>query len=150
MSGVEKRELDWELLEQPEHLHLQKFVKELNHLYTRYPAMYELDDQTDGFEWINANDAYRNIFSFVRHGRSGRNNLLFVINFSPMERTDYRVGVPKKKKYTLILDGDEERFRRERKRKNRRFIWRKRRNVTAGTSPSPMKLSPYGIAVFKF
>ena len=57
----EKRELDWELLEQPEHLHLQNFVKELNHLYTRYPAMYELDDQTDGFEWINANDAYRNI-----------------------------------------------------------------------------------------
>ena len=145
----EKRELDWELLEQPEHLHLQNFVKELNHLYTRYPAMYELDDQTDGFEWINANDAYRNIFSFVRHGKSGRNNLLFVINFSPMERTDYRVGVPKKKKYTLILDGDEERFGGNGREKSAVYMAEKK-ECDGRDFSFAYELSPYGIAVFKF
>ena len=145
----EKRELDWELLEQPEHLHLQNFVKELNHLYTRYPAMYELDDQTDGFEWINANDAYRNIFSFVRHGKSGRNNLLFVINFSPMERTDYRVGVPKKKKYTLILDGDEERFGGNGREKPAVYMAEKK-ECDGRDFSFAYELSPYGIAVFKF
>lgn len=145
----EKRELDWDLLEQPEHAHLQAFVKELNRLYTRYPAMYELDDQPEGFEWINANDAYRNIFSFVRHGRSGRNNLLFVINFSPMERSDYRVGVPKKKKYTLILDGDEERFGGNGKEKP--LIYNAEKKECDGRDYSfAYELSPYGIAVFKF
>ncbi len=145
----EKRELDWELLEQPEHAHLQTFVKELNHLYTRYPSMHELDDQPEGFEWINANDAYRNIFSFVRHGRSGRNNLLFVINFSPVERPDYRVGVPKKKKYTLVLDGDEERFGGNGREKPQ--VYNAVKQECDGRDFSfAYELSPYGIAVFKF
>ena len=63
----EKRELDWELLNDENHSHLQAFVKELLTIYKKYPAMYELDDQPDGFEWINPNDGYRSIFSFVRH-----------------------------------------------------------------------------------
>jgi len=106
----EKRELDWELLNDENHSHLQAFVKELLTIYKKYPAMYELDDQPDGFEWINPNDGYRSIFSFVRHGKSGRNNLLFVCNFTPMARPDYRVGVPKKKKYTLLLNSDDAKF----------------------------------------
>ena len=100
----EKRELDWELLNDENHSHLQAFVKELLTIYKKYPAMYELDDQPDGFEWINPNDGYRSIFSFVRHGKSGRNNLLFVCNFTPMARPDYRVGVPKKEKIYVIAE----------------------------------------------
>lgn len=145
----EERELDWDLLEEPNHAHLQEFVKELNKIYKKYPAMYQLDDQPEGFEWINADDAYRNIFSFVRHGKSGKNNLLFVINFSPMERTDYRVGVPKKKKYTLILNSDEERF-------GGNGIERPQ-TYTAVVSECDgrefsfaYELPPYGVAVFKF
>ena len=145
----EERELDWELLEEEDHARLQAFVKELNGIYKKYPAMYQLDDQPEGFEWINADDAYRNIFSFVRHGKSGRNSLLFVINFSPMERKDYRVGVPKKKKYTLILNSDEERFGGS----------GAERPVTYTASASECdgrefsfayELPPYGVAVFKF
>ena len=64
--------------------------------------MYELDDSWDGFEWVNADDASRSIFSFLRHSKGKKKNLLFVCNFTPMEREDYRVGVPRKKQYTHI------------------------------------------------
>ncbi len=145
----EKRELDWDLLEEPDHAHLREFVKELNVLYTQYPAMYQLDDHPEGFEWINADDAYRNIFSFVRHGKTGRNNLLFVINFSPMERADYRVGVPKKKNYTLILDGSEKRFGGTGREHD--DIYEAQASPCDGREYSfAYPLDPYGIAVFKF
>ena len=75
-------------------------------MYKKYRCLYELDDSWDGFQWINADDCYRSIFSFVRYSKSKRKSLLFVVNFTPMERPDYRVGVPKKKKYKLILDSD--------------------------------------------
>ena len=72
--------------------------------------MYELDHSCEGFEWINADDAYRSIFSFVRHSKDNKKNLLFVCNFTPMEREDYRVGVPKRKQYKLVLNSDEEKY----------------------------------------
>ena len=106
----EERELDWYLLQEPQHKGMQEFVKALLHMYTKYPALYSMDDQPEGFEWVNPNDGERSIYSFIRHGSTKRNNLLFVCNFTPVDRPDYRVGVPKKKKYTLILDSEEERF----------------------------------------
>ena len=106
----EARELDWYLLENPDHLHVQNFVKELLHIYKKNPALYELDSSWNGFEWINANDADRSIFSFVRKSKDGKNNLLFVCNFTPVARDDYRVGVPKKKSYKLLLNSDDEKF----------------------------------------
>ena len=106
----EERELDWYLLQEPQHKGMQEFVKALLHMYTKYPALYSMDDQPEGFEWVNPNDGERSIYSFIRHGSTRRNNLLFVCNFTPVDRPDYRVGVPKKKKYTLILDSEEERF----------------------------------------
>lgn len=106
----EERELDWYLLQEPQHRGMQEFVKALLHMYTKYPALYSMDDQPEGFEWVNPNDGERSIYSFIRHGSTRRNNLLFVCNFTPVDRPDYRVGVPKKKKYTLILDSEEERF----------------------------------------
>ncbi|MFG6384741.1 MAG: 1,4-alpha-glucan branching protein GlgB [Lachnospiraceae bacterium] len=106
----EERELDWFLLEEPEHLQLQTYFKDLLHIYTRYPAMYEGDSKVDNFEWINADDCFRSIFSFVRKSKSGKNNLLFICNFTPMEREDYRVGVPLKKQYKLIFNSDEKKY----------------------------------------
>ena len=90
----EERELDWYLLENPEHKKIQNWVKELLHLYRKNRCLYELDSSWEGFEWINANDADRSIFSFIRKSKDGKNNMLFVINFTPVERPDYRVGVP--------------------------------------------------------
>ena len=145
----EKRELDWELLNDENHSHLQAFVKELLTIYKKYPAMYELDDQPDGFEWINPNDGYRSIFSFVRHGKSGRNNLLFVCNFTPMARPDYRVGVPKKKKYTLLLNSDDAKFGGE--GTERPTVYQSEKSECDGRPYSfAYELPPYGVAIFKF
>ncbi len=102
----EKVALDWHLLEEDRHKELQSYVKDLLHLYRKFPALYSMDNDWDGFQWINANDGDRSIFSFIRRDETGKKSLLFVINFTPVERPDYRVGVPKKGKYTLVLDSE--------------------------------------------
>ncbi|MBO4901819.1 MAG: 1,4-alpha-glucan branching protein GlgB [Lachnospiraceae bacterium] len=106
----EKKELDWALLDDNLHAGLQSYVRELLHLYSKYPCLYEIDREPRGFLWINANDTYKSIYSFVRYGENHKNNLLFVMNFTPIQRDDYRVGVPEAKKYKLLLNSDEERF----------------------------------------
>lgn len=106
----EERELDWFLLEEDSHKQLQTVVKDLLHIYKKYPAMYEADTDWNNFEWINADDAYRSIFSFVRKSKSGKKNLLFVCNFTPVAREGYRVGVPLKKQYKLIFNSDEKKY----------------------------------------
>ena len=100
----EERELDWFLLGEEKHRDLKDFVKALLKMYRKYPALYGLDTDPSGFEWINADDGDRSIYSFVRKSPTGRNNLLVICNFTPMDRPDYRVGVPKKKQYTQLLD----------------------------------------------
>ena len=72
--------------------------------------MYEADNSFENFEWMNANDNFRSIFSFVRKSKNGKNNLLFICNFTPVEREDYRVGVPLKKQYKLILNSDDKKY----------------------------------------
>ncbi|HAT02231.1 MAG TPA: 1,4-alpha-glucan branching enzyme [Oribacterium sp.] len=96
--------LDWYLTEEPLNGDLQNFVRDLLHMYRKYPAMYQLDDSWDGFEWVNADDSDRSIFSFIRKDRSGKNALLFVINMTPVAYPAYKVGVPAKGRYNLILD----------------------------------------------
>ena len=106
----EKRELDWFLLSEERHKQLQNYVKQLLNIYRDYKSLYELDSEPEGFEWINGGDNFRSIFSFVRHSSTKRKNLLFVINFTPVDREDYRVGVPKKKTYRRILTTDSPEF----------------------------------------
>lgn len=100
----EKTSLDWYLAEEPLGMDLKNYVRDLLHLYKQYPALYQKDYDWEGFSWVNANDSERSIFSFTRHSADGRNSLLFVLNFTPVERMDYRVGVPKKGSYSLVLD----------------------------------------------
>ena len=88
----EARELDWYLLENPDHKHMQNWVKKLLHIYQKNPALYELDSSWGGFEWINANDAERSIFSFIRKSKDGKNNLLFVCNFTE-RKVKYTYGI---------------------------------------------------------
>lgn len=106
----EERELDWYLLGEDLNKGLHEYMKELMKIYRKYPSMYENDNSWDGFEWMNANDADRSTFSFLRKGKSGRNNILFILNMTPMVWSDYRVGVPKKGKYKLLLNSNESRF----------------------------------------
>ena len=102
----EKTALDWYLADEPLHGDLQNYVRGLLTLYKKYPALYRQDNDWDGFQWINANDADRSIFSFIRRDETKKKNLLFICNFTPIPRDDYRVGVPKRGNFTLLLDNE--------------------------------------------
>lgn len=145
----EARELDWFLLAEDWHRQLQEFTKDLLHLYKKNKAMYELDCSPEGFEWVNADDAERSIYSFIRHSKDGKKNLLFLCNFTPMERTEYRVGVPRRKQYKLILDSDEKKYGGE--GKVRPEIYKSVKKECDGRPFSfAYDLPPYGVAVFEF
>ncbi len=145
----ENRELDWFLLEKEPNHQLQLFVKELLHLYKSNKCLYEYDCWPEGFEWINADDGDRSIFSFVRHSASGKNNMLFVINFTPVERPDYRVGTTCRRKHTLVLNSDDKKFGGAGKRRPKEYKPVKK-ECDGRKYSIKYKLPAYGVAVFKF
>ena len=145
----EARELDWYLLGEERHRQIQAYVKALLHLYKSRPALYEQDTQPEGFRWINPNDADRSIFSFMRFAKNGRRSLLFVCNFTPMARPDYRVGVPRRKQYKLVLDSDAAIYGGSGQEKP--LIYKAVKGECDGQPYSiSYPLAPYGVAVFEF
>ena len=145
----EARELDWYLLDNPKHKAVSDFMRELLHIYQKYPAMYELDASWDGFEWINANDNYRSIFSFIRKSKTGKNNLLFVCNFTPMAYDDYRVGVPEKRKMKLLLNSEDVKFGGKDVKRQKTYTPRKK-ECDGRPYSIAYPLPPYGVAVFVY
>ena len=109
----EARSLDWYILDQPGHQGLQNFVKKLNALYKKYDAFYYNDCDQMGFEWINCNDNEHSQVSFIRRGSTAKDQLLFICNFTPVERENFWVGVPCLGSYTEILNSDAEEFEGE-------------------------------------
>ena len=145
----EARELDWYLLKEEEHQAIQNFYKDLLHLYRKNKALYEEDCSPEGFEWVNADDGYRSVYSFIRHSKDNKKNLLFVCNFTPMEWEDYRVGVSRRKQYKLILNSDEPQYGG--KGEERPKVYKPEKQECDGRPYSiPYKLPPYGVAVFEF
>lgn len=143
----EKVSLDWYLADEPLHKDLQKYYSDLLHVYQKYPALWQLDSDWNGFQWINANDGDRSIFSFIRRDETGKKNLLFVINFTPVARDDYRVGVPKSGTYSLILDSGHGLY----KRGEHAFSARSKKRECDGQPYSfAYPLPTYGAAIFKF
>ena len=143
----EKVSLDWYLTKEPFHADLQNYVKGLLTLYHKYPALYRLDEEYDGFQWINANDGDRSIFSFIRRDETQKKNLLFICNFTPVDRDDYRVGVPKRGTYTLLLDQEHGYYKRGDKISHYRSI----KSECDGQAYSfAYPLPAYGTAVFRF
>lgn len=109
----EMRSLDWFLLEGEDakfHQGIQNYVKELNALYKKYDAFYYNDQDNMGFEWINCDDPQSSIVSFIRRGSTAKNQLLFVCNFTPIDRDGFVVGVPCPGNYTEILNSDNPEF----------------------------------------
>ena len=105
----ESRQVEWELLQVPEHAGVAELVKDLNHMYHTYPALYQLDDQAEGFEWINnisANDCY---LSYLRKNGEPEDLLLVVANFSGIEQ-EITTGVPYEGKYKEILNTDDKKY----------------------------------------
>ncbi|MBO4899071.1 MAG: 1,4-alpha-glucan branching protein GlgB [Lachnospiraceae bacterium] len=106
----EKRELDWFLLDREFNRGMQTYVKELLELYNDNPCLYRIDNDWAGFEWMNADDSDRSVYSFVRRDDTGKSRLLFVFNMTPIRWDNYWIPVPVKKKYKLVLNSDEKRF----------------------------------------
>ena len=145
----EERELDWYLLAEKPHQAIQNWMQDLLHLYKKNRAMYELDTEPEGFNWINKDDLFRSIFSFTRHSKDKKKNLLFVCNFTPMERPDYRVGVPKGKQYKLVLNSDDARYGGT--GEERPLVYKAKKGECDGQPYSfAYPLPPYGVAIFEF
>jgi 1,4-alpha-glucan branching enzyme len=89
-----ERSLDWHLLEFESHRGIQRLVADLNRLYRSEPALYELDCDPGGFEWVDCTDADNSVISLLRRARTSQQTILVVANFTPVPRTGYRVGVP--------------------------------------------------------
>ena len=146
----EDRELDWSLLSDDLHSGMQSYVRELLALYNAYPCLYELDHEYEGFEWINADDTYKSIYSFVRYDRTKKKSLLFVLNFTPIERGDYRVGVPVNKKYKLLLSSDEKRFGGKSESPSKKTYTAEKISWDGKDYSIAYPLPAYGAAIFEF
>ena len=145
----EERELDWFLLAEPEHQAIQNWYRDLLHLYKKNKALYEMDSDPAGFEWINADDIFRSIYSFVRHSKDNKKNLLFVCNFTPMERPDYRVGVTRRKQLKLVLNSDDKKYGGS--GASRPLVYKPVKQECDGKPYSiAYPLPAYGVAVFEF
>lgn len=106
----EARELDWFLLDNAYNRGMKDYVSDLLKVYGDYPCLYRIDDDWAGFEWMNADDADHSVYAFVRYDETRKNNLLFILNMTPMTWENYWVPVPNKKKYKLVLNSDEKKY----------------------------------------
>ena len=103
------RELDWDLLELPRHDGLRRLVQHLNYVYKSEPALWDLDDTHEGFEWIDFHDADNSVVAFMRRSRDG-DVIVFVVNATPLVRHGYRLGVPGGGFYREIINTDAETY----------------------------------------
>ena len=101
--------LDWHLTDHPLHAGVMQWVADLNHLLRSHPAMYELDHDPEGFQWIDFTDATNSVLSFARRDKRGR-WIVFLFNFTPVVRHGYRVGVPASGWWRELLNSDAEAY----------------------------------------
>jgi 1,4-alpha-glucan branching enzyme len=104
------KSLDWHLLEHPNHKGLQTWLKGLNHLYVNEPALYENEFSPEGFEWIDGSDSQQCVLVFMRKGINPDDKIIVALNFTPVPRVDYRIGVPCEGVWKEILNSDAKEF----------------------------------------
>jgi 1,4-alpha-glucan branching enzyme len=102
-------QLDWELLKLPRHDGLWRLVQHLNYTYKNEPALWQLDDTYDGFEWIDFHDADNSVVSFLRKSRDGE-IVIFIVNATPVVRYNYRLGVPEAGFYRELINSDSDTY----------------------------------------
>ena len=105
-----KQSLDWLLLDYDKHQLTQDFMQELNQVYLKEKALWELDHEDQGFRWIEADDNEQSVISFIRSSENGSQKLIILLNFTPNPRDNYRIGVPGPGNYELILNSDQKVF----------------------------------------
>ncbi len=101
-----EKSLDWHLLEYPPHEGVKRWVEDLNRVYRQEPALYELDFDAAGFQWIDCTDVDHSVVSFLRRGQTTRDLILVVANFTPETHHNYRVGAPRGGYWQELLNSD--------------------------------------------
>lgn len=147
----EKCSLPWEEAAQPDHHKMQKYVRALNKFYQSHPALYRLDDDPEGFEWLSSMDADHSIISFMRY--SGREDmkaedLLVICNFTPVVYENFKIGVPYEGKYKEIFNSDHTEyggngFTNPRQKSSKEVAWDGREHSLSITVP------PLSVCVFR-
>jgi 1,4-alpha-glucan branching enzyme len=102
----ETESLDWHLIENPLHAGVQRMVRDLNSIYDSHSALWEVDSDPAGFQWIDADNAPENIVSFIRRSPTTKQELVCVGNFSAIPREGHRLGLPRSGTYSLIMNSD--------------------------------------------
>ena len=144
----EARQIDWELTELSENTALMNYVRDLNKLYRNEPALYELDFDPEGFEWINNISANECIVAFARKASDG-SELIVVANFTPVERDKYKIGVPAMGKYKEIFNSDDVKYGGN-GATNPRVINSKKDECDAREDSIRLKVPPMGISVLRY
>jgi len=102
--------LCWHQLDTHEHKGVQNLIRDLNKVYARFPALYEVDGEEAGFQWVEADDRHNSVFAFYRIAADGKHKVLVVCNFTPVVRPDYRIGVNEPGSYSEILNTDSQAY----------------------------------------
>jgi 1,4-alpha-glucan branching enzyme len=105
-----KESLEWFLLEHDQHKKLHHYVKTLNHFYKEENSLWERDHEAEGFQWIDPHDYSQSIVSFIRRGKTEKDFIVILVNFTPLVRENYKIGVPASGYYKEVLNSDEEIF----------------------------------------
>jgi 1,4-alpha-glucan branching enzyme len=105
-----ERSLDWHLAEDPKHQGIQKTVRDLNKLYKKEKALFEKQFDPQGFEWLDANDRERSILSYIRRGENQEDQIITILNMTPVPREDYKTGVPEAGSWQIIFNSDDEKY----------------------------------------
>lgn len=145
----ENRELEWYLLEDRRHKGVSDYWRDLLNLYKKNQALYEADYSREGFEWINADDRERSVYSFVRYSKSAQKKLLFVCNFSSNTWERYRIGVPEAATYQLVLNSDDVKYGGEGKLE-KEFFPTEIRNCNGRRYSFSFNLHANSAVIFKF
>ena len=144
----EASEVDWSLFEFDAHVFMQGYVKELNKLYSTEPALYELDNSPEGFEWINCNSANTSLLSYMRKGRKAEDTLVVICNFTPIEHKAYKLATPSGGKWQEIFSSDNLKYGGE-GRNNKVVKQTKKEAVDGQEHYISVNVPPLSISVFK-
>ncbi len=144
----EERSLDWNLLDNEEHVQLQSYSAALNHFYTAHPALFEQDYKPEGFAWISCQDADHSLVSFVRNSKKSEEVLYVICNFTPVIYEGFKAAVPFMGKYKEIFNSDAAEFGGS-GRVNARQKTAKLGDVDGQEQYIDITIPPFGFVVFR-
>ncbi|MBR3833193.1 MAG: 1,4-alpha-glucan branching protein GlgB [Lachnospiraceae bacterium] len=144
----EASEVDWSLFEFDAHVYMQGYVKELNKLYMTEPALYEFDSNSEGFEWINCNNANASLLSYMRKGKKEEDTLVIICNFTPIAHKAYKLATPSGGSWQEIFSSDNSKFGGE-GRNNKTAKQAKKEEIDGQEHYISVNVPPLSISVFK-